>query len=57
MFFLLQVQNDSINTVDNDNLKVEEEWINTNVKLVTIKYRDSAKINFEKSYFVQQKNE
>jgi hypothetical protein len=57
LFFLSQVQSDSINTIENDNLTIEEELINTNLKQVTIKYKDSSKIDFEKSYYIQQSNE
>jgi hypothetical protein len=57
LFFLMQVQNDSINYSNEDNLKFEEEIINTNLKKVTIKYKDSVKNTFEKSYYVQTINE
>lgn len=55
IFFLMQVQNDSVNSIDN--LTIEDEWITTSLKQVTIKYKDSAKIDFEKKYYIQNLNE
>lgn len=57
LFFLMQVQNDSLNSIDNPNLVIEETFENTNLKHVIIKYKDSANSTFEKEYFVQINHE
>lgn len=57
MFFLMQVQDDSINNLDDDNLKIDEEIINVNLKQISIEYKDSVKNRFHKSYYIQIDNE
>ncbi|OUL61508.1 hypothetical protein [Flavobacterium sp. AJR] len=50
IFFLKQIQNDSI---ANENLLIEEEVINDNLKKISIQYKDSMQLKFEKSFYVQ----
>lgn len=57
LFFLTQVQDDSINNLDDDNLKIDEEIITVNLKQISIEYKDSVKNRFHKSYYIQIDNE
>ena len=54
LFFLAQLKNDSL-IFDNEdeNLQIEEEIINENLKKVTAQYKDSAQFQFEKSFYIQ----
>jgi hypothetical protein len=54
LFFLAQLQNDSLsNETEDENLMMEEEQINEGVKRISIKYKDSTKFQFEKGFYVQ----
>ena len=53
LFFLMQVQDDSLSDNPDDNSIVEEEFLNANLKKVTIKRKDSLQAVAEKSYFIQ----
>jgi hypothetical protein len=58
LFFLSQLKNDSLlNENENENLSIEEEYINENLKKTTIRFKDSTQIEFEKSFFIQNKHE
>lgn len=53
IFFLSQIKNDSlINEDTNENLIIEEEIINENLKKININYKDNSKIKIEKSYYI-----
>jgi len=53
----MQVQSDSLNSIDKPNLIIEEEYENANLKQVIIKYKDSTNSTFEKEYYVQTNHE
>jgi hypothetical protein len=54
LFFLAQLKSDSLsNETEDENLMMEEEQINEGVKRISIKYKDSTKFQFEKSFYVQ----
>lgn len=54
LFFLTQLKNDSLNAGNEDeNLIIEEEVINDQLKKVSIQYKDSTKHQFDKSFYVQ----
>jgi hypothetical protein len=55
LFFLMELQNDSVNDFPDANWKVEEEWLNANVKQVTITAKDSLQTASGNSYFILQK--
>jgi hypothetical protein len=53
LFFLAQLKNDSLNYENKDeNLFIEEEGVNDNLKLIKIKYNDSLKFKFDKTFYV-----
>jgi hypothetical protein len=54
VFFLMQVQNDSVNDISSNQMEVEEEIINTNLKAISLKFQDSSKIKFEKKYYIHK---
>lgn len=54
LFYLSQVKNDSIANDENENLLIEEESINENLKKVSVQYKDSAQFKFEKTFYVQK---
>lgn len=54
LFFLAQLKGDSITSEnENGNLIIEEEAINDELKKITIQYKDSAKFQFDKSFYIQ----
>ncbi|MFD1602343.1 hypothetical protein ACFSJW_22070 [Flavobacterium artemisiae] len=52
-FYLSQIKNDSLLNDENENLFIEEESINENLKKILIQYKDSTQFKFEKSFYVQ----
>lgn len=52
-FFLMQLNNDSLQNNPDENLIVEEEYINASLKKVTLKRKDSLQAVSRKSYFIQ----
>lgn len=58
LFFLSQIKNDSLlNENEDENLLIEEEYINENLKKTTIRFKDSTKLEFEKSFYIQNNHE
>nr|WP_315257934.1 hypothetical protein [uncultured Flavobacterium sp.] len=58
LFFLSQIKNDSLlNENEDENLSVEEEYINENLKKTTIHFKDSTQFEFEKSFYIQNNHE
>lgn len=58
LFFLSQIKKDSLlNENEDENLLIEEEDINKDLKKTTIRLKDSAKFEFEKSFYIQKIHE
>lgn len=58
MVYLAQIKPDSLtNENEDENLVVEEEIIQDGLKKITIEYKDSSRVKFEKRFYVQFKNE
>jgi hypothetical protein len=58
LFYLAQLKNDSLNYENkNEQLIIDEEVINDNLKKVLIHYNDSTKFKFKKSFYVQNNPE
>lgn len=56
LFFLAQVRSDSLlYESEDENINLEEEDINEGVSKITVHYKDSTQIQFEKSFYVQKK--
>ncbi|WP_347349830.1 hypothetical protein [Flavobacterium sp. CSZ] len=54
LFYLSQLKSDSIaNEGEDDNLLIEEESVNDNLKKISVQYKDSTQCKFEKSFYVQ----
>lgn len=54
LFYLVQLENDStLMAIDNKEYVIEEELINEQLKEIKIKFTDSAKFEFQKSFYVQ----
>jgi competence protein ComGF len=54
LFFLAQLKNDSLTYQNEDeNLIIEEEIINDQLKKIIIQYKDSTKSQFDKSFYIQ----
>lgn len=51
IFFELQAENDSIQ--QSDVIQLEEENIEKTLKKVTVRYKDSTNIGYEKHFYVQ----
>lgn len=55
LFYLSELKNDSIiNEGENENLIIKEENINDNLQKISVEYKDSAQLKFEKSFYVQK---
>jgi len=54
LFYLSQIKNDSIANDENENLLIEEETVNENLKKVSVQYKDSTQFKFEKTFYVQK---
>jgi len=55
LFYLLQIKSDSLsNEIEGENLLIEEESVNDNLKKISIQYKDSTQFKFEKSFYVQK---
>lgn len=54
LFFLSQLKNDSLqNESQDENLEIEEEIINDQLKKISVHYKDSSQFKFEKSFYVE----
>lgn len=53
IFFELQAENDSLQ--QNDAIEMQEENIENTVRKVTIRYKDSTNIGYERQFYVQGK--
>ncbi|MHC0439223.1 hypothetical protein [Flavobacterium sp. 3-210] len=54
LFFLSQLKTDSLQYESNDeNLLIEEEIVNENLKKISVQYKDSTQFKFEKSFYVE----
>lgn len=55
LFYLSELRSDSIsNDSEDENLIINEEIINDNLKKISIEYKDSTQFKFEKSFYVQK---
>lgn len=55
LFFLSQLEMDSL--YNTDNITIEKEGISNNLDEITIKYKDSSQIEFEKKFYLLDDNE
>lgn len=54
LFYLSELKSDSIsNDSEIENLLIEEESVNDELKKISVQYKDSAQFKFEKSFYVQ----
>jgi hypothetical protein len=54
LFYLSELKSDSItNEGEDENLLIEEESVNENLKKISVQYKDSTQFKFEKSFYVQ----
>lgn len=54
LFFLSQLKQDSLTTRNEDeNIQIEEEIINNNLKKINIQYNDNKKIQIVKSFYIE----
>ncbi|PXY41158.1 hypothetical protein DMB65_09395 [Flavobacterium cheongpyeongense] len=54
LFYLSQLKSDSLsNESEDENLLIEEENISTELKKISIDYKDSTQFRFQKSFYVQ----
>ena len=54
LFYLSQIKNDSIANDENENLLIEEETVNENLKKISVQYKDSTQFKFEKTFYDQK---
>jgi hypothetical protein len=54
LFYLSELKSDSIsNDNEIENLLIEEESVNDELKKISVQYKDSSQFKFEKSFYVQ----
>ncbi|HEX8015297.1 MAG TPA: hypothetical protein VF465_08685 [Flavobacterium sp.] len=54
LFYLSELKSDSIsNDSEIENLLIEEESVNDELKKISVQYKDSTQFKFEKSFYVQ----
>lgn len=53
MYYLMQLNPDTIETIANDNLKINHEWVNANLQQVNIEYKDSSGVVIKSNFFVR----
>lgn len=53
LFFLAQLQGDSLLDATDENFNIEEENINATIKKMHVSYKDSSDVKFERSFFIQ----
>lgn len=53
LFYLSELKKDSLSNNENENLLIEEEVVNDNLKKISVQYKDSTQFKFEKSFYVQ----
>ena len=51
VFFQAQVNKDSL--LQSDQMQFEEEQLEGSLKKITVRYKDSMKVEYEKSFYVQ----
>jgi hypothetical protein len=51
LFFLMQVRDDSVSN-EMPGTKIEEEWLNTSLKHITVERTDSAGVTTTKNYYI-----
>jgi hypothetical protein len=52
LFYLAELKSDSVSN-ENENLLIEEETVNDELKKISVQYKDSTQFKFEKSFYVQ----
>jgi hypothetical protein len=52
LFFLIQVQEDSLNGVVSDSIIMEEDFLNANLKKITVRNRDTLKAVSGKEFYI-----
>lgn len=53
LYYLMQVNPDTIETISNNNLRIDQEFINANLQQVDIEYKDSSGVVIKNNFFVQ----
>ncbi|WP_162126047.1 hypothetical protein [Flavobacterium phycosphaerae] len=57
IYYMVQVNPDTIEKMSNDNLVIHQEWVNSNLQEFSINYKDSSGVFIKNDFFVQQQNE
>ena len=53
LFYLSELEDDSLASSTDENLIIEEQFLNTSLKEVKVSYKDSTQFQFEKSFYIQ----
>ena len=57
IYYMAQVNPDSIEKMAKENLLINQEWMNSNLQQITLEYKDSSGIVIKNNFFVQNNNE
>ena len=54
LYYMIQLNPDTIETISKNNLRIDTEWINANLEQVNIEYKDSSGVVIKNNFFVQK---
>ena len=57
VYYMFQVNPDSILSADNDNLNITEEYENAHLQKLAIEFKDSSGVKLKSSYFIHRTDE
>ncbi len=52
LYYVMQLNPDTIETIANNDLKISHEWINANLQQVAIEYKDSSGVVVRTDFYV-----
>jgi len=57
LFYMAQINPDSISSITKENLLLNQEWINVNLQQLKIEYKDSSGVTVKNNFYIQSSNE
>lgn len=57
LYYMAQVNPDSIEGLQKENMVIDQEWINTNLQRLDLEYKDSSGIVIKSNFFIQHTSE
>lgn len=57
LYYMAQVDPDSIEGLQKENMVISREWINANLQQLEMEYKDSSGVVIKSNFFIQHTNE